>query len=280
MQTGKLTLEKSSGSWAAWKPDGTSLSISGTSTDGLQECINSAHSNGWQLEVVGTADITCASSINIPADAERMNVHLACGIHFGPMVQYALCFNSFLHSRFIVDGEIKYTYDGRYGGGGAAVAFSPQASSSHKLIVDNDIYIRRVFGDGCVQGTQGVLFSTNEGTITRNRFYVHEIEGGNPNVPTFANGISVTNTNGNSFSGNKVQTRALLIWTDAGIRVGNANNGMVNKNVWEVNIENSAATSKPGIITYATNDIYTATVSGNITTAFDNQGSSNAATVK
>lgn len=277
MQTGKLTLEKSSGSWAAWKPDGSSLSLTGTTTDGLQECLTAAAANNWQFEALGAGStvLNCTSPVILPADVERMNVHIGCGITFGPGVQYGLVFDSWLHSTFRLDGEIKYTYDGRNGASGAAVILTPQASSNFKLVVDNDIYIRRIFGDGCSGGTIGLFCSTDGGSITRNRIYVHEIEGGNPTNPTFANGILVNNTEGKYFQGNQVEVRALLIWTDMGIRVGSSNNGLINKNVWTVNVENSTTTARQGIITYATKDYYVAAVSGNITTAFNDQGTSN-----
>jgi hypothetical protein len=73
---GEVLMKWVNSAWTVYKPDGTVLNTSGTSTSGLQEAINYATTNGYSLEVygpgttaagAGVAIIECTTQVNLPA---------------------------------------------------------------------------------------------------------------------------------------------------------------------------------------------------------------------
>jgi hypothetical protein len=56
-----------SGPWNVFDPFGNAVSTAGTTTQGLQEAINAAVTNGWPLRVVGRGTISCLTAVAVKA---------------------------------------------------------------------------------------------------------------------------------------------------------------------------------------------------------------------
>jgi len=263
---GKVSLVQQAGAWVAYKPDGSVLSTAGSQCGGLPEAMNFAIQNGHEFEAVGggqlatnvyTATIGCNASINLlPMQGARLVVG-AINVEFAPSVQYGVVFDTMLHSTLAWYGRIVF----RSGNGGAAVLFSPRAAfpqGSPPLIVDNRVHFQRVLFDGGAGSPAGAVFSTNEGSIARNRISFTEIEGGAGATAYMGDGLQVWRSGaGHAFSGNELEVNALLIWSGAAIRVGldGQGSGPLERNRWRVTAENSA-TGGVALSTHASHDFY------------------------
>jgi hypothetical protein len=152
----------STSTYAAFAPDGSSINISASTTSGIQECINYATTNGWNLYVGGggtshSADyglLNCTTGISFPP-LRSMRVNFE-GVHIefsAAVTGIGVSFDSMMEVNFSLTGEIVYQ------GNSAAVQFKPQTTipvDTLTTIIDSNIMIGSIACTGgaptaCIQ---------------------------------------------------------------------------------------------------------------------------------
>ena len=250
--TGKLTaaaknaedglvkyLRTGDGTFTIFTPDGSTVSTSGTTTEGLQEAINYANNNGFDfycagggIEADGTATdvgvITCTTTLNIPACQLRSMVFKCITLDFTTAVgsNPGLKFNSFMMLDFDFAGQVAYH------GTGNAVEFDPvsnvpldamQGCVDSRIKIDTIAYIEG--GTGAYPNSACVKFSRTSGApaTLRNHFIFGEINGSgfaSGTVTLIArNGISIDN---NGVNGNIFDIHGIHHVKEAGLLVGHS----------------------------------------------------------
>lgn len=223
----RVTMARSlEGPWEVQTPTGP-LDISGTQTEGLQEAINYAATNGLGLEViVGTfamggqerTAITCKTTIDVPTIENAHWRFEGVILRFPGVAGDGVRFDSMLHCDLNLGSVIEYR------GNGAAVHIHPRAPYDARgglaLFVDNRLWITRilVFTGDTPDGLK--LSGPN---IQRNRFEMLEIEGevrsDNPLLGAMRYGIHLSQDTSGKIS-NWFTVQALLRPGLRGIRVG------------------------------------------------------------
>jgi len=221
------------GTWAVYAPDGTEVSTSGTTTQGLQEAITYACVNGHSLHVTGgsvtsagvdVATIICTTPIQFPPMQGKRLVFDWMTVHFDPHVTGpGMNFDSCMMVEFEFNGQIVYT------GNAAAVDFNPinvLPMDPVLGIMDSVFFIHTV---ACIAGTNpiGVHFNTSTSAIVCSRFDFVEVNGANGPTVYGLHGIEITDTV-SGFFGNKISCQHLHMFSSAGIRVGTAVTGAAN----------------------------------------------------
>ena len=192
-------LRTSVGTFTIITPDGSTVSTSGTTTEGLQEAINYANNNGFDfycagggIEADGTATdvgvVTCTTTLNIPACQLRSMVFKSITIDFTTAVgsNAGLKFDSFMMLDFDFAGQIVYH------GNGNAVEFDAVTNvpfDAFKTQVDSRIKIDTIAyvegGTDASPSSACISFKQTQGAATlRNSFIFGEINGSGYNAGT------------------------------------------------------------------------------------------------
>jgi len=225
------------GTWEVRKPDGTVLTTTGSTTQGLQEAINYACEHGFDLKVSGgqvchkngqnPAIIMCTSRLVIPP-LELANIEVGATLNFcGPSPQAeAVIFDSIMASRIIFSGQIVVS-----AGWGCGVKFKPRTElpcdQNGPIITASKINLPSVI----MTGGTGVCidFDAQLGGISGNIFEILEPNNG-------AIGIRVTASATTLFDGNHLVIREIHACT-TGIVAGNlAHGARVLGNTWTCSI--------------------------------------------
>jgi len=263
IQTSKLTtaaknaedglvkfLRTSVGTFTIITPDGSTVSTSGTTTEGLQEAINYANNNGFDfycagggIEADGTATdvgvISCSTTLQIPACQLRSFVFKSITLDFntaannGMGTSPGLKFDSFMMMDFDFTGQIVYH------GVGNAVEFDPvnnvpldgsPAQVDSRIKIDTIAYVEHGIEGPSAQNSPDcscvkLARSTGGAQVSRNHFFFGEVNGSgfsNPTVTLHArNGISIAHQGA---FGNIFDISGIHHVTEAGILMGYATN--------------------------------------------------------
>ena len=192
-------LRTGDGVYTIFTPDGSTVSTSGTTTEGLQEAINYANTNGFDfycagggIETDGTATdvgvISCSTSLQIPACQLRSFVFKNTTIDFTTAVgsNAGLKFDSFMMMDFDFAGQIVYH------GNGNAVEFDAVNNVPYdgfKTQVDSRVKIDTIAyvegGTDASPNSACISFKQTQGAATlRNSFIFGEINGSGYNAGT------------------------------------------------------------------------------------------------
>ena len=243
-------LRTSVGTFTIITPDGSTVSTSGTTTEGLQEAINYANNNGFDfycagggIEADGTATdvgvISCSTTLQIPACQLRSFVFKSITLDFntaannGMGTSPGLKFDSFMMMDFDFTGQIVYH------GVGNAVEFDPvnnvpldgsPAQVDSRIKIDTIAYVEHGIEGPSAQNSPDcscvkLARSTGGAQVSRNHFFFGEVNGSgfsNPTVTLHArNGISIAHQ---GVFGNIFDISGIHHVTEAGILMGYATN--------------------------------------------------------
>lgn len=257
---GKTIMAFISGAWAVYKPDGTTLNTTGTTTQGLQEAINYATANNAELEVVGAAAsnatsqlvIQCNSTLTFPpieVGKIRINgVTLNFGITSGPMIT----FDSMMVADIDFSGSQLVCANSAVDG----ILFKPsnnlpcdvQTTMTSGIVKTPPIWI------GNNTTGYGIKFDGSLGAITNVDLDIGEIVGGAYGI------VTVPSTHG--FINNEIRARYVHQHTTAGILDASAADAAAcYGNIWRVRI--APKTGAVGIDTYASDNLWEASIVNN-----------------
>jgi hypothetical protein len=240
--------------WIVYKPDGTLLNIAGSPTQGLQEAINYAVNNGYELVVRGggvkpasafgayngqdPAIIDCSTGITVPPlEFGRIDIG-AVTINFHPSVAVGFLFDSLL------DCNIRLCEGGQIVMGnanGIGVSFTPTnqvpEDSAFGIGVggSNTVFIGPITIVGVGTGI-GVQFNTTNGPIQQgNHFIIPEIFGGNIGIALFHGA--------HAFAFNVITARFVHGQSAQSIQIGQSatNAQLIGGNKWQVDLEPAAS---------------------------------------
>lgn len=213
--------------WSVYKPDGSVLDTKGSKTSGLQEAINYALTNGFELKVIGGAIKSNGSSHHIIRCYETVvfppmvNARIYFGsvlIHFSPSVTGdGFLFDTVVHSTVECNAYIYYQ------GNGSALRFWPRTpkTGGGTITIDSKFFFFSVAA--VVKGKDfiGVHFDASLGKISHIRFDMVEIEGAayGPTGPIRPMGDALRITNG-FFKGNTITIQRINGFGRTGLRIG------------------------------------------------------------
>lgn len=243
------------GAWRLFAPDGSSVSIAGSTTSGLQEAINYAQVNGYNLDVQGPspnnsgstpAQLICTTAVFVgPATYKSYKIS-GCTISFTAVTGNTLNFNTLSNCIVHFDCTIFRT-----GGnaGDAIVAIqpnSPEPVFGGKIFQGTDFFINTISHAGSVSGNAqgGVVFAmANTYQIVNNKFRFGTIDGG-PSSYIDA-GININDPPASSaFNDNDVSWMLLVSYKLTGLVVGGgAGTGILASNRWAGSMESAYATT-------------------------------------
>lgn len=254
------------GDGLVFAPDGTQISTAGSTTSGLQEAIDYACDNGYDLYVSGGGD----HSIDSRQGAVVYNIDTGVTLAFPPMqgktVRFGACTLNF--SGASTDTADCVTFDSCLlvyvyfpgqivsGRGGAMVRFFPETSLSLDLvagttIADSEFFIAHTVAipDEAAASTECVVFdnsTSNVSGMTNARFHFVELNAGT------STGLLITTPSGTtSFSQNDITVQHLhgLIGTAWAVQVGTSSTTKIVNNRYRICISDATTTHK-GISTY------------------------------
>lgn len=197
--------------WSVTAPDGSVINTTGTTTSGLQEALNYAALNNYNLRVIGgvvssgaTAQLITRSTIVFPP-------MFACRMSFESVSVLAYpntpsdpgaVFNSCMQVDFYFAGQFVY------GGTSSAIVFAP--STPHAVdpligIVDSRFYISGIAMAGPANADSCISFQCGNYPITTTTFSSNEINGNDGSlVEQVTYGIKVSYTGGGGFQYNNI----------------------------------------------------------------------------
>ncbi len=228
------------GNWHVNFPDGTLVTFPSSPTQGLQEAIDYAAVNGWDLVVRGRGVnstgsikgvITCTVPVVIPPLQLRSLRFGGVTLNFTSAVNsYGLTFNSCNEVNFYFDGEI------RYQGSVAAVRFNPTTPVSlngNVSIVDSNFWINAITILG---GTNPrcIDFDLSSNGISHNHFKFNKLFAG---YIINSEAIRITDTAGSAvFTQNIVSCPHIHGARSMALRVGISSGNGLEANVFDVHI--------------------------------------------
>jgi hypothetical protein len=189
----RMIRQPQSYTWSVFDGTGAAVSTSGTTSQGLQEAINTAASQGLPLYVEGGGQttvggvqtewsrITSTTTINIPAGTHAYYSFRGVGLVLNTGANDGLVFDSQDMLRFNFDGQIVYT------GTGNCVRFLPTNANQESFtgMTSSTVEIGSTVcavsaANLAVDNTKGVCFRISSGTHTfiNSRFIVGEANGG------------------------------------------------------------------------------------------------------
>lgn len=257
------------GTWAVYKPDLTALDVTGTTTEGLQEAIDYACEEGYDLHVHGggikpgspatdVAVIDCSTGIVFPPMQNKVIKIGACTVNFTNAVTGT---GVFFDSCMMVDvdwaGQIVYT------GNGDAVLMKPTSPvpyDGYTACVDSKFKINHI---ALIGGTNPVcwrLDSTN-GPVMNCLFESFEI-----------NGIDVAGTKGvvlgdatTGILSNIFHMTRIHLCKSTALAIGTSTTGQANihSNIFEVHIYGATGGTTTGVDVYGTNNLFTGAIVNN-----------------
>lgn len=287
-----------SNQWMTYKPDGSILDVTGTTTQGLQESINYAQDNGYPLLVMGggivfpgssaVSRLTCSTPISFPTGWGNTYHFIGVDLHYtGNVASDFITFDSadltevdFHHSEII------------YPGNGAAVRFNPAAnngedfagftSSTFRLgtiAIVNPVTLSpestHGIGVRISMPDLGLGLANGDGLFTNVSLYVAEINSG-------LTGIQVDNPGaGNTFSKNTITAPAIHGQGTTGVAVGTSAGAanLIFGNHWSLNIAGAPASTAlsawGGLSSGGGGDLYEAALSGSATGLLLNSSAAN-----
>lgn len=172
------------GTWALYNRDGSSISIAGSTTNGLQEAITYAFANGALLIVTGGGTITCTTAITIPAGfMDCLYIENGITIAFGTLgAANLITINSQENCHITIKAVITQTA----GNTGAVIAIKPTsaAPTTGNTTIAASVF---EFGDLVPASTGiGLLIDIGTAGCLGCTLFVADINGG-------VDGIRVTN---------------------------------------------------------------------------------------
>lgn len=197
---GEVTMVRTgAATWSITDEKGVAINTAGTTTAGLQEAINYATTNGFNLRAIGggtsrSADygiMNCTTGVSFPA-LRDMSVFLD-GVHIvfsAAVTGTGLLFDSCMQLDFRLVGEVTYQ------GTGAAIKIKPTNAipvDTNTVCTGSRFYIGGIASTG---GTPDAMLhmDVSVGSIIGNRFEVSEIVGsgavGSPAVAAYGLKIS------------------------------------------------------------------------------------------
>jgi hypothetical protein len=267
-----MMIRVSTGSFKVFKPTGVEVDISASATDGLQEAINEACTNGWDLYVAGggvtTAGvyqtaITCTTGLVFPPMQTRNITIGSVSIEFsaavtGDGVLIDSCM--MVHTRW--EGQIVYR------GNTTPMRFKTNTAVPLDAVKVIDASIFHLPVIACVGGTNpdGVIFESVNGAIQRCQFIFPENNGADFSTVYGRHGFVVKDPSGagSGFIGNTITCKALHKYSASSVKVGETTGAAatVYGNTWNLNIMPDGVSSI-GVQTYAGNDEFNLAVMNN-----------------
>lgn len=285
----RMVHDNTASAWTVYKPDGTVLDVTGTTSQGLQEALNFAGQNAYPLFVYGggvtppaqgssaRSRILVSQPITIPTGWGNSYYFYGADLWWtGSNSVDFLTFNSMDYTTFEFQGQIAYN------GNQAAIRFNPTANNGESFvgITSSKIHIGTVAvtnpTTGAVEGTHGIgvrftstqngsLSPTNgNGLIINNEITIGEINGGTV-------GIQIDDPVGTGkFYLNRLSSPAIHGQGSYGITVGQsaASAAKVYGNIMDLTIALGA--SGIAISTWAQEDIYRLSINGGATGVYLN----------
>ena len=260
-------LPASTSTWVVQKPDGTFLSIAGSTTDGLQEAIDYATTNGFALKVTGygysqpagiAPQLSMTTTLNVPPTLQQ-------SITFENVVIFAQ--PSDFGAGIIFDSGLLLNWDFRalllYEGDDYAVRFKPvdvaQPDNTAQIIISryyfSGVVVRNVTGRTPLGN---VYLDPSAGSIRETQFSFGEVFGaGGPSGTAGQYGIVVANTGaGTYFENNRIDASYLYSMTVAGVQVGvsTTNQANLRNNKWVLGSVQTNGASSDIFNTYGSYD--------------------------
>jgi len=261
-----LMLRTGVGTWTVRKTDGNTINISASTTSGLQEAINEACANGYDLYVYGggiqgntpiqdVAVINCTTGITFPAMQNKRIEIGACSINFTAAVSgNGVTFDSCMMVYCIWSGQIVYT------GNNAAVLFKPTANVPYDLVpgcLDSHIRINHI---ATVGGTNPICVKVDatNAAVLGTTFEFIEVNGSN--VAGTKGVILVNPTAG--IIGNKFRLGRIHKCKTTGVAIGEASTTSIYANMFEGDIWGAGGTTQ-GILCYGANNQFRGSIVSN-----------------
>ena len=229
--------QDATGNWHVYKADGTELDISASTTDGLQEAINEAVNNGYELKVVGRginsagapsgqkAMINCSTPIYVPIIHNQRWSIGPCTIAFGAEVLTdGFVFDSCMQFECEFHGEI-YSQ----GNNAAVLPRTPLQLDPDTGIKNSRFFFKTIIGSN--QPNSACIRSVvqNHG-VCHNDFEFLELRGG-------GYGFHVCETGQASdvgFFGNQVKCPHVHYQAAMGAQIGNIGNSNISGNSYDL----------------------------------------------
>jgi hypothetical protein len=268
-----------SNTWKVYKPDGTEIDISASTTSGLQEAIDYAIDYGYTLMVYGGGSsaggnsfISCSTSVTVPPTTGQ------CIKLFGASPVFTMTDAT---PGFIFDSADMFNFEvsgGQiiYVGTGTAVLFKPTNANQETFIgITSSKYI---FGDVPVvdhitfapKGHEGigVTYDATNGLIINTSFKYGMLNGGNKGMLVKTPGA------GKGFLRNDITTicvgaQGTVEVPGVGIQEGEAGTSLIHSNIWHCHMAVAHGTD---FLTYAQKGIATLDI-GDGTTGIDLESS-------
>lgn len=249
-----------SGAWIVMTPWGVALDVSQSQSQGLQEAINYAVTNGMELQVIGGMDavIVCNATISFPplwdCLLELGSVHLDFqDTVTGP----GLLFDTIVHSTVIHRGNITYR------GNEAIIRLQPHTNFRQvPTCVDSKLEFLRIRAIAGINPMGIHIIPARDG-FRALVIDVLEIEGRTygPDQPIMGDGVVISHPGGNGYCLDNVFNIARIKGCyGASIRVGEtprpALSTEIGGNVWRVGSISPACPTALGLSTWARHDRY------------------------
>jgi len=260
----RMVAAAGTGDWTVYKPDGTTLDTTGTTTDGFQEALTYAFGAGLPLYVYGVGEYTsvaqpsyinCSTSVNVPAcQIATVRLHNVT-LNFNAMGSSSgLIFDSFMMMDWEHTGQVVYS------GNAAAIHFKPTNPvplDQITVCVASRFKLNSVATIGGTNPT-GIRFDLSGGSILDNSFRVAEVLGANGLTVYGQHGIQVTGpTVTTVFECNTIDIGGTIhMWSTAGIQVGlnTTNQGNLRRNIWRIGSIKPKGASSVGFNSFGSND--------------------------
>lgn len=255
-------VHKTSQVWTVYLPDGSELSTTGTTTQGLQEAINWCDANAYPLFVYGggvidagaddpASKILCTTPLTIPAGWGNYYYFYGVDLWYLPSEASTndfITFESADYTTFHLDGEIVYSGDG------AVLRFLPTVDNGESFIgwTSSSVYVKTIAivdqATGAPETTHGtgVRWTPGAYAIINCKFEIGEINGGEKAF------IVNTPTGTEAFRDNLIIMPGVHANATGG-EIGGASTAYIFGNQWHLNLNPGAGTA---LLTYARNDSY------------------------
>ena len=257
--------------WTVWKPDGTQLDTTGTTTQGLQEAITYAWENGYKLEVYGASvlppgkggfpvsRITCSTPLAIPTAQGNSYHFYGVDLYYtGDPAQSCIVFDSFDFMEFVFRGQIIYP------GNQSAVRLHPENDNGETFIGGTssiiDISVIAIVNPGTLlpERTHGIGFQIQptHGLIVNNQIRIGEVNGG-------LCGLQVDNpVNPYTFEANHIFCMSHTQGGSVTVNVGQGSNTLIFGNVWDLILNGAQQPVTNVLSVWGQDDIYRVSITG------------------
>lgn len=248
--------------WTVYKPDGSVLDTTGTTTQGLQEAIDYADDNAYPLIVYGggvidapsddpASRLTCTTGIQFPPNWGNAYYFYGVDLWYLPSEASTtdfITFESADYTTFHFYGEIVYS------GNGAVVRFKPTLDNGESFIgwTSSGVYIQTIAivdqATGAPETTHGtgVRWTPADHDIINCKFEVAEINGGARQF------IVDTPSVGGSFRNNTISMPGAHNNANGG-QIGQASTALIYGNKWFLDLNPGTGTA---LETFARKDTY------------------------